>query len=193
MDAASSAHDELRTRFEAVALPLMAVVYRTALRLTRQPDDARDVTQETFLRAFRTFHGFQHGTNCKAWLLTIAHSVFVNRYRRQQRDPVVAVDEIEALYDRERAESSPSPALASKISDPDIDAALSGLPEVFRSVVMLVDIEELTYDEAAAVLACPVNTVRSRLFRGRKLLWSALRDYAGRQGYPIEGTARGSS
>jgi RNA polymerase sigma-70 factor, ECF subfamily len=196
MDAASSAHDELRTRFEAVALPLMAVVYRSALRLTRQPDDARDVTQETFLRAFRTFHGFEPGTNCKAWLLTIAHSVFVNRYRRQQRDPVVAVDKIEALYDRERAESSPSTALsvfASKISDPDIDSALSGLPEVFRSAVMLVDIEELTYDEAAAVLACPVNTVRSRLFRGRKLLWSALREYAGRQGYPIEGTAGGSS
>lgn len=196
MDAASSAQDELRTRFEAVALPLMAVVYRTALRLTHQPDDARDVTQETFLRAFRTFHGFQSGTNCKAWLLTIAHSVFVNRYRRQQRDPVVAVDDIDLLYDRARATMSPGPTLpafANHISDPDIDAALSGLPEVFRSVVVLVDIEELTYDEAATVLACPVNTVRSRLFRGRKLLWTALREYAGRQGYPIEGAARGSS
>jgi RNA polymerase sigma-70 factor, ECF subfamily len=207
MDAASSAHDQLRTRFEAVALPLLAVVYRAALRFTGRAEDARDITQETFLRAFRTFDHFQPGTNCKAWLLTIVYSVFVNRYRRQQREPLVAVEDVELLADASRsarssamssmtaapAESSGGAFPALVISDPEIEQALNRLPEAFRSAVLLVDVEELTYEEAAAVLECPVNTVRSRLFRGRGLLWTALREYAGRQGYPIKGTARGPS
>lgn len=207
MDVAGSEHDQVRMRFEALALPLLAVVYRAALRFTGHADEARDITQETFLRAFRTFDRFQPDTNCKAWLLTIVYSVFVNRYRRAQREPVVAVDDIERVSDASRAAGSaaasaspeaPTPAHDSAfpgtgISDPEIEQALNRLPEVFRSVVLLVDVEELTYEEAADVLACPVNTVRSRLFRGRGLLWTALRDYAGRQGYPIEGTARGPS
>lgn len=203
MDAAGSAHDQVRTRFEAVALPLLAVVYRAALRFTGRADDARDITQETFLRAFRTFDRFQPGTNCKAWLLTIVYSVFVNRYRRQQREPLVAVDDVELLYDTSRLAGSPTtsplapPAESSfpalRISDPVIEQALNRLPESFRSAVLLVDVEELTYEEAAVALECPVNTVRSRLFRGRGLLWTALREYAGRQGYPIKGTARGPS
>jgi RNA polymerase sigma-70 factor, ECF subfamily len=204
MDAAGSAHDQVRTRFEAVALPLLAVVYRAALRFTGSAEDARDITQETFLRAFRTFDRFQPGTNCKAWLLTIVYSVFVNRYRRQQREPLVAVDDVELLSDTSRRGGSPTtsppapPAESSGgafpgrgISDPEIEQALNRLPESFRSAVLLVDVEELTYEEAAAVLECPVNTVRSRLFRGRGLLWTALREYAGRQGYPIKDSARG--
>jgi RNA polymerase sigma-70 factor, ECF subfamily len=199
MDDAGSVHNEVRMRFEAVAVPLLAVVYRAALRFTGHADDARDVTQETFLRAFRTFARFQPGTNCKAWLLTILYSVFVNRHRRQRREPVVAVDDVELASDSSAAATAFAlmPAAttfsAPTISDPEIEQALSGLPEVYRSAVLLVDVEELTYEEAAGVLGCPVNTVRSRLFRGRKLLWMALRDYAGRQGYPIEGPVRGQS
>jgi RNA polymerase sigma-70 factor (ECF subfamily) len=204
MDVAGSAHDQVRMRFEAVAVPLLAVVYRAALRFTRHADDARDVTQETFLRAFRTFDRFQPGTNCKAWLLTIAYSVFVNRYRRQQREPVIAVDDVDLLHEGSHAaslapssESTTSPfgsaIKGSGISDPVIEEALNQLPEAFRSAVILVDVEELTYEEAADVLACPVNTLRSRLFRGRRLLWTGLREYAGRQGYPTKGTARGQS
>lgn len=206
MDSAGSAHDQVRTRFETVALPLLAVVYRAALRFTGRAEDARDITQETFLRAFRTFDHFQPGSNCKAWLLTIVYSVFVNRYRRQQREPLVAVDDVELLADASRsapssttsrpvapAESSGGAFPALVISDPEIEQALNRLPDAFRSAVLLVDVEELTYEEAAAVLECPVNTVRSRLFRGRGLLWTALREYAGRQGYPIKGTARGPS
>lgn len=198
MDVADSAHDQVRTRFEAAALPLLAVVYRAALRFTRHADDAHDITQETFLRAFRTFDRFQPGTNCKAWLLTIVYSVFVNRYRRQQREPVVAVDDVELVYDASRPAAPPTAAPDSAlhspgISDPEIEQALNRLPDAFRSAVLLVDVEELTYEEAAGVLACPVNTVRSRLFRGRKLLWTALRDHAGRHGYPIDGVARGES
>jgi RNA polymerase sigma-70 factor, ECF subfamily len=197
MNAAGTAQDPLHTRFETVALPLLAVVYRAALRFTRQPDDARDLTQDTFLRALRTFDRFQPDTNCKAWLLTIVYSVFVNRYRRQQREPVVAVDDLDVMYD-----SSPSTTTApvgqaaasfDRISDPEIEEALSRLPEVFRSAVLLVDVEELTYEEAAAVLTCPVNTLRTRLFRGRKLLSTTLRDYAARQGYGHGDTPRGTS
>jgi RNA polymerase sigma-70 factor, ECF subfamily len=204
MNAAGSAHDPVRMQFEAVAVPLLAVVYRAALRFTRHADDARDVTQETFLRAFRTFDRFQPGTNCKAWLLTIAYSVFVNRYRRQQREPVIAVDDVDLVHERSHATSLASSSASTTsafesafegagISDPVIEDALNRLPEAFRSAVILVDVEELTYEEAADVLACPVNTLRSRLFRGRRLLWTALREYAGRQGYPTEGTARGQS
>jgi RNA polymerase sigma-70 factor, ECF subfamily len=197
MTEAGRADDEVRRHFEAVALPLLASVYRAALRFTRDGDAARDVTQETFLRAFRTFDRFQPGTNCKAWLLTIVYSVFVNRYRRQQREPVMAVDDVELV-----AGAAPSMATndatvpgagISGISDPQIEQALSHLPDAFRSAVLLVDVEDLTYEEAADALACPVNTVRSRLFRGRKLLWSALREYAERRGYPTEGAARGPS
>lgn len=203
MDVAGSAHDQVRMRFEAVAVPLLAVVYRAALRFTRHADDARDVTQETFLRAFRTFDRSQPGTNCKAWLLTIAYSVFVNRYRRQQREPVIAVDDVDFVHEGPHAASLASSASTTSafgsafegagISDPVIEDALNRLPEAFRSAVILVDVEELTYEEAADVLACPVNTLRSRLFRGRRLLWTALREYAGRQGYPTKGTARGQS
>jgi RNA polymerase sigma-70 factor (ECF subfamily) len=216
--APAAAADPVRLRFEAVALPLLAVVYRAAFRFTRQAEDARDITQDTFLRAFRTFDRFEAGTNCKAWLLTIAYSVFVNRYRRQQREPVVAVDDVERVYDASRPAASlvawPSAAstltppavpgadamaasthtfVEPGISDPEIEEALSRLPDMFRIVVLLVDVEGLTYEEAATALECPVNTVRSRLFRGRKLLWAALRDYASRQGYHVEKTTRGAS
>jgi RNA polymerase sigma-70 factor (ECF subfamily) len=199
MDAADgSSLDHTRTRFEAVVLPLLTVVYRAALRLARQPDEARDITQETFLRAFRTFDRFEPGTNCKAWLLTIVYSVFVNRYRRQQREPVVAVDDLELVYDSAHSHAPvvpppPASAFTDRISDPEIEAALHRLPEAFRSAVLLVDVEELTYEEAAAVLACPLNTLRSRLFRGRKLLWMALRDYASGRGYIVDDPARGQS
>jgi RNA polymerase sigma-70 factor, ECF subfamily len=204
-NAAGSADDEVRGQFEAVAVPLLGVVYRSALRFTGRADDARDVTQETYLRAFRTFDRFQTGTNCKAWLLTIAYSVFVNRYRRQQRDPLIAVEDVERVSDASTAASSSAATQVEStasadgglsgvaISDPEIEQALSGLSEAFRTAVLLVDVEELTYEEAAEVLGCPVNTVRSRLFRGRKLLWAALRDYASRRGYPATGAARGQA
>jgi RNA polymerase sigma-70 factor (ECF subfamily) len=195
-DADDSGLDRLRARFEAVAIPLLSVVYRAALRFTREPDAARDITQETFLRAFRTFDRFEPGTNCKAWLLTIVYSVFVNRARRQQREPVVAVDDVELVREASYASAPagpPASALTDRISDPQIEAALNGLPEAFRSAILLVDVEELTYEEAAGVLACPVNTLRTRLFRGRKLLWVALREYASGQGYSAGDASRGRS
>jgi RNA polymerase sigma-70 factor (ECF subfamily) len=168
----------------------MRAVYNTALRLTHRPEDASDLAQETYLRAYRAFESFAAGTNCKAWLFTILYSVFVNRYRKLQREPRrVSIDELEERYQVFlKAEGPADPLLAmlgseSRSLDSEIEEALRQLPESFRSAVLLVDIEELSYEEAAAALGCPVGTLRSRLFRARKLLFGALRGYARQTGY----------
>lgn len=179
---------ERRARFEATALPLTTVLYSTALRLTRRPEDASDVVQETYLRAYRSFDSFTAGTNCKAWLLTILYSVFNNRYRKAQREPHgVSIEELENRYHVWLASKQQTDALAGASSDAwparEVEAALLQLPEVFRSAVLLVDVEELSYEEAAAALDCPLGTLRSRLFRARRLLFAALQDYARQAGY----------
>lgn len=175
-----------RAAFEAIALPLAGALYRTGLRLTRQPSDAADLVQETFLRAYRTFDSFEDGTNAKAWLFTILYSIVANRWRRDQRSPeLLSMDDVERRFDRamaEEAEDVERALLARLEASPEIDAALAALPEAYRAAILLVDVEELTYEEAATALACPVGTVRSRLARGRKLLFLSLREYARRIG-----------
>ena len=177
-------------RFEAVALPFMNALYNKALHLTRSPEDAGDLVQETFLRAYRTFANFAEGTNCKAWLFTILYSIFVNQYRKAQRKPdTVSIDELEETYHRGLADpqwDDDFAVLAGSDLDwqgPEVSQALGKLPEDFRAAVLLVDVEELTYEEAAAVLNCPVGTLRSRLFRARRVLFVELRDYARRMGF----------
>jgi RNA polymerase sigma-70 factor (ECF subfamily) len=173
-----------------MALPLMQGVYNFALRLTRRSEDARDLVQETYLRAYRTFGNFRPGTNGKAWLFTILYSVFVNRYRKEQREPaMVSVEELVGELpdpsqggDRDNV-SFPIAAGTLAWAEPEVGAALRQLPESFRLAVLLVEVDELSYEEAASVLNCPVGTVRSRLFRARKSLSVALRDYARRAGY----------
>src|SRR5262249_26793451 len=148
------------------AVPYLNAVYSFALRLTRHGEDAHDLTQDAFVRAFERFGSFTRGTNCKAWLFSITYSIFVNQYHRSRRDPVrTHADERHEL-------TSPRPLTSSAqvASEADVEAALAQLPDDFRSVVLLVDVEELSYEEAAEILACPVGTVRSRLYRGRKLL-----------------------
>lgn len=176
---------ERRQRFEAEATPFMKAVYNTALRLTRREEDASDLLQETYLRAYRTFDGFTPGTNCKAWLFTILYSIFVNRYRKERREPaIVSIDDVEEKFHRMlRADIQAAPAGQKLWTDTEVEAALGELPESFRSAVLLVDVEEFSYEEAAAVLGCPVGTLRSRLFRARKLLAVSLREYARRAGY----------
>ena len=182
--------DNTAARFEAVALPFLDALHRKAWHLTRRPEDASDLVQETFLRAYRTFENFTEGTNCRAWLFTILYSIFVNKYRKEQREPdLVSMDELEEAHHRELADPAwdgEFAALAGKELDwqgPEISAALGKLPEEFRSAVLLVDVEEFTYEEAAAVLNCPVGTLRSRLFRARRVLFVELRDYARRMGF----------
>ncbi|MFN2385060.1 MAG: sigma-70 family RNA polymerase sigma factor [Thermoanaerobaculia bacterium] len=177
---------EGRERFEATALPLLPAVYAYAIRLSRNAETARDLVPETYLRAYRTFNNFRPGTNCKAWLFTILYSIFVNRYWKRRRElKTVPLEEIEGRF---QASLDPNDALRAGSPGPnwtnrDIEAALDELPEDFRATVILVDIEELSYEEAAAALRCPVGTVRSRLSRARKLLYSALEEHARRVGY----------
>ena len=169
-------HD-LRSRFEAEALPHLDAVFTFARRLTGQDEAAKDLAQDAFLRAYSKFDRFTPGTNCRAWLFTITYSLFVNQYHRGRRDPQFA------MFDEDEFVSETSPG-AADVSTParavaaaDVEAALAQLPGDFRAVVLLVDVERLSYEDAAVVLGCPVGTIRSRLFRARKHLAAALRDY----------------
>ena len=177
-------------RFEAAALPFLNALYNKALHLTRSREEARDLVQETFLRAYRTFANFTEGTNCKAWLFTILYSVFVNQYRKTQREPdIVSIDELEETYHRVLADAQwddEFAVLAGSELDwqgPEVSQALGKLPQDFRAAVLLVDVEQLSYEEAATVLNCPVGTLRSRLFRARRVLFVELREYARKMGF----------
>ena len=177
-------------KFEAAALPFIDALYKQALHLTRNPEDAGDMVQETYLRAYRTFSSFKEGTNCKAWLFTILYSVFVNKYRKEQSEPdTISIDELEEKFHRTLADrdwETDFAALTRSELDwkgPEVNQALAELPEDFRSAVLLVDVEGFTYEEAAAALDCPVGTLRSRLFRARRMLFLQLHDYARKMGF----------
>jgi RNA polymerase sigma-70 factor (ECF subfamily) len=171
-------------RFIAVAMPHLDRLHRVARRLMRRPEDAADLVQETFLRAFRTFDSFRPGTDGRAWLFTILYSVFANRYRARQRRPTeVSLEELEARFEHELAAPTWDDPLARLAAGRHgagelVDVALDELPAEYRAAVVLVDIEEASYEEAAATLGCPVGTVRSRLSRGRRLLAARLRELA---------------
>ena len=167
----------------------MDALYNQALRLTRHSEDANDMVQETYLRAYRTFVNFKEGTNCKAWLFTILYSVFVNKYRKQQREPdTVSIEELEEAFHRTLADGDWETNFAALTrseldwQEPEVNDALAKLPEDFRSAVLLVDGQGFTYEEAATALECPVGTLRSRLFRARRMLFLELEHYARRIG-----------
>jgi len=180
----------LRRQFEEEAIPHADALYGTALRLARNERDAEDLVQDTLLRAYRFFHKFERGTNCKAWLFKILTNTFINRYHKGKRDQEIAqaaaLDEA-ATADILSAEVShasrdPEGALASRMLSDDVVRALEELPAEFRLAVLLCDVEEFSYREIAEIMACPVGTVMSRLFRARRLLQRALHDYAVEQG-----------
>jgi RNA polymerase sigma-70 factor, ECF subfamily len=179
--------------FVREALPHLDALYNFALRLTNDPDEADDLLQETYLKAYRFFDKFEKGTNCKAWLFRIMKNSFINIYRRVSKEPdKVDYNEVEEFYDTIRAETTTSSdmeeQLFSNLLDDDVSRALERLPEEFRTVVILCDIEEFTYEEIAEFVDCPIGTVRSRLHRGRKMLRTELLDYAKRRGYYSEDT-----
>jgi RNA polymerase sigma-70 factor, ECF subfamily len=188
--------DELRARhadFQKEALPHLDALYNFALRMTADPDDADDLVQETFLKAYRFFDKFEKGTNCKAWLFRIMKNSFINIYRKTSKEPdKVDYDDVEEFYHVIRAESTDSNDLQEKlfsnVLDDDVTRALESLPEEFRTVVILCDIEGFTYEEIADFVECPIGTVRSRLHRGRKMLRTKLLDYARKRGYPTDET-----
>lgn len=188
--AARDTEEQKQKLFAQWALPHKDYLYIACLYLARQRDEAEDVFQETYLRAFRFFHQFTPGTNCRAWLLTIMHNVFKNRYPHYQRanqtlefDVVAHEYEKKRLADSDAGRDDPADLLLSQLVDSEITDALKTLPEEYRSTLLLVDIEELTYEEAANVLGCPIGTVRSRLARARRLLRAALAAYARDRGY----------
>jgi RNA polymerase sigma-70 factor (ECF subfamily) len=171
------------TGFMDDALALMNGLYGTAVRLTRDGDAARDLVQDTYLKAIRARDRFQPGTNLKAWLYTILHNTWRNR-RRDRARARVAFDSatVEAAADAGRPGlvdvATPETALLQSVRDADIQAAVDGLPDAFRAAVWLRDVEDLSYQEIADALDVPIGTVMSRISRGRKLLHAALSERA---------------
>jgi len=173
--------------FEAEALPHMDVLYNFALRTTGNQDDAHDLLQETYLKAYRFWDKYEKGTNIRAWLFRIMKNSYINRYRKETKEPdKVDYEDIENFYNTIRAESTDpndlQKQLYGNLLGDEVTKALQGLPDDFRTVVILCDIEGLTYEEIAEFVECPIGTVRSRLHRGRKLLQVDLFEYAKRQG-----------
>jgi RNA polymerase sigma-70 factor (ECF subfamily) len=180
---------ELRERFERDVLPLLPNLYAAALRMTRNPTDAEDLVQDTYLRAFRGFSGFKEGTNLKAWLYRILTNSFINTYRKKQRQPqtVEGPDDMDEwyLFDKlggRNVELSAETEVLDKIPDEAVKGALESLPENFRLPVLLADVEGFSYKEIAEIMDTPIGTVMSRLHRGRKALQKALWDTAKERG-----------
>jgi RNA polymerase sigma-70 factor (ECF subfamily) len=185
-----------RALFEEQALPYLDQLYAAGLRMTRNPADAQDLVQETFVKAYSAFGQFQQGTNLKAWLYRILTNTFINTYRKKQRDPYSGtIDELEdwQLGGAESATSTSTRSAEAEAIDhlPDtaVKEALQSIPEDFRLAVYLADVEGFSYQEIADIMKTPVGTVMSRLHRGRRLLRDKLTDYAKERGVRVHAPA----
>ncbi len=177
--------DEKRQSFEREALVHLDALYRVALRLTGNAADADDLVQETMLKAYRAWHQYEQGTNAKGWLLTILRHAFINEYRRRTRHPeTVDLDAIEpfAVFE-DIQEEDPQGRFFDQIVDDEVLRAIDELPEQFREAIVLSDVEGMSYEEVARILSVPIGTVKSRLFRARRLLQGKLYEYAVGMGY----------
>ena len=177
------------TRFERDALVFMDQLYSAALRYTKNPEDARDLLQDTYLKAFSSFHQFEEGTNLRAWLYRVLTTTFINTYRKGQRQPQLSNGELEdwqvaeaQSHTSDLGKSAEVQALEN-LPDSDIKRALQEIPEDFRIAVYLADVEGFSYKEIAEIVGVPSGTVMSRLHRGRKLLREKLATYAAELGY----------
>jgi RNA polymerase sigma-70 factor (ECF subfamily) len=176
--------------FEEVALVHLDALYGLGLRLTHNRAEAEDLVQEAYLRAFKSFHRFNPGTNCRAWLFTILRNVFLNRIRRSGREVLEGDARLPAAglvgLESPGEGGSPEEEFFQTVLHGDVERALKTLPLPFREAVVLADLEGLSYREVAQVLGCPIGTVMSRLSRGRALLRRALGQFAREHGYTRE-------
>jgi RNA polymerase sigma-70 factor (ECF subfamily) len=185
---------ERKKEFEKEALPHMKILYNYALRMSGNSAEADDLLQDTYLRAFRFYHKFEKGTNCRAWLFKIMKNCYINKYRKNKKEPAkVDYEDVQNFYDSIRSEVVDPNDLEFKVFsnllDDDVMNALNSLQDDYKTVVILCDLEGLSYEEIAEFLDCPIGTVRSRLHRGRKILQKKLTEYARTRGYPIESEA----
>lgn len=179
----------LHERFESEALPLLDQLYGGALRMTKNPADAEDLVQETFMKAYQAFGSFTEGTNLKAWLYRIMTNLYISNYRKKQRQPFQAsADELtdgqwlDSTQHRSGGLESAEVEALKNLPNQEIVAAMNALPEDYRMVVYYADVEDLPYKDIAEIMGTPLGTVMSRLHRGRKQLRAALKDVAAEQG-----------
>ncbi|MFZ9211532.1 MAG: sigma-70 family RNA polymerase sigma factor [Candidatus Nanopelagicaceae bacterium] len=189
VDREKESAEQRRKRFEADALQYMNQLYSAALRYTKNPSDAQDLVQDTFAKAYVSFHQFEPGTNLKAWLYRILTTTFINTYRKDQRRPQLSDQELEdwqiadaSSHTSDQGKSAEDVVLEN-LPDSDIKRALAEIPEEFRIAVYLADVEGFSYKEIAEIVGVPTGTVMSRLHRGRKQLREKLTDYARELGY----------
>jgi RNA polymerase sigma-70 factor (ECF subfamily) len=177
--------------FSDQAMEFMPALYSAALRMTRNPSDAEDLVQETYLKAYRAFASFQEGTNLKAWLYKILTNTFINSYRARKRRPEqTEIEEVEDLYLYRRlgglegaaAGRSAEEEVLDHFTDEEVKAAIESLPEQFRIAVLLADVEGFSYKEIADITEVPIGTVMSRLHRGRRALQKALHEFGAQRG-----------
>jgi RNA polymerase sigma-70 factor (ECF subfamily) len=195
MKSAEAYEHEQGWDFEKAAMPYVDSLYNTAYRMTRNSEDAEDLVQETYLKAYKYYDKFEEGTNFKAWLFKIMKNTFINNYRKKKLTPhKIDFSEIEESYERVIQKNAPDlikdpeSEIFQDMMDEDVKRALDSLPHDYKMVVLLADIEGFSYKEIAEILDCPVGTVMSRLYRGRKMLERTLLEYARKYGY-IRGQA----